>query len=132
MKVLIKNIKAIVGAREDAPQRLMGEEMKSLPLIENAYLAIENNIIADYGPMDELHIDDWNSLDIYDAEGRYLLPGFVDSHTHVVWAGNREAEFVDRINGKTYEEIANNGGGILNSALKLNQTSEEDLYQSAK
>ena len=132
MKILIKNIKAIVGAREDGALRLDGEKMKSLPLIENAYLAIENDRIVDYGSMDDLLIDNWNELHIYDADGRYLMPGFVDSHTHVVWAGNRESEFVDRINGKSYEEIANNGGGILNSALKLSVTSEDELFESAK
>lgn len=132
MKILIKNIKAIVGVREDGKKRLEGKEMKILPLIENAYLAIEDELIADYGSMEDLAIDDWTNLKIYDAEGRFLLPGFIDSHSHVVWAGNREGEFVDRINGMSYEEIANRGGGILNSALKLNQSSEDELYQSAK
>lgn len=132
MKILIKNIKAIVGAREDGALRLDGKEMKSLPIIENAYLAIEDDSIVDYGTMEDLLIDNWNELHIYDAEGRFLMPGFVDSHTHVVWAGNRESEFVDRINGKSYEEIANNGGGILNSALKLSVTSEDELFASAK
>jgi imidazolonepropionase len=132
MKILIKNIKGIVGIREDASIRLDGDAMKSLQTIENAYLAIENDRIVDYGPMDELLIDNWNELNIYDAEGRFVLPGFIDSHTHVVWAGNRESEFVDRINGMTYEEIANRGGGILNSAKKLSETSEEELYLNAK
>ena len=132
MKTLIKNIKSLVGIRDDNTIRLDGKAMRSLEVLENAYLAIENDRIVDYGPMDELLIDNWNELHIYDAEGRYVLPGFVDSHTHVVWAGNRETEFVDRINGMSYEEIANNGGGILNSALKLSQTSEEELYKSAK
>lgn len=132
MKILIKNIKAIVGGGEQTKKRLSGKEMKSLPLIDNAYLAVEDGKIVDYGPMDELSIDDWNALQIIDAEGRYVMPGFVDSHTHVVWAENREGEFVDRINGMSYEEIAKNGGGILNSALKLGQTSEEDLYTNAK
>jgi imidazolonepropionase len=132
MKILIKNIKAIVGVRDDNALRLEGSAMKSLQTIENAYLAIEDDRIVDYGSMDELLIDNWNELKIYDAEGRFLLPGFIDSHTHVVWAGNREGEFVDRINGMSYEEIAKRGGGILNSALKLADTSEEVLYQSAK
>ncbi len=132
MKILIKNIKAIVGIRDKAITRLSGEEMKTLPQIENAYLLIEKDLIVDYGSMDDLQIADWNALQIYDADDRFILPGFVDSHTHVVWAGDRESEFVDRINGMSYEEIAKNGGGILNSALKLNQSNEEELYRSAK
>lgn len=132
MKILIKNIKALVGVRENGELRLEGKEMRLLPLIENAFLAVEDDLIVDYGSMDDLLIEDWNALKIYDAEGRFLLPGFVDSHSHVVWAGNRESEFVDRINGRSYEEIAKKGGGILNSARKLSLTSEEELYQNAK
>lgn len=132
MKILIKNIKGIAGVREDGSTRLDGAAMKSFPLIENAYLAIEDNRIVDFGSMDDLLIDNWNEIKIIDAEDRFVLPGFVDSHSHVVWAGNREKEFVDRINGMSYEEIANRGGGILNSALKLNNSSEEELYESAK
>jgi len=87
---------------------------------------------VDFGTMDELAIDDWRELKVYDAEGRFVLPTFVDSHTHIVWAGNREGEFVDRIHGMTYEEIAQKGGGIINSAKKLQETSEEVLYEAAK
>jgi len=106
--------------------------MDQLNVIDNAYLAIEGSTIVDYGEMDDLAIDDWRDLKVYDAEGRFVLPTYVDSHTHIVWAGNREGEFVDRIHGMTYEEIAQKGGGIINSAKKLQETSEEELYQAAK
>ena len=104
--------------------------MASLPLLENAWLLIENDIIADYGTMD--NCPDINDAEIINAEGKTVLPAWCDSHTHIVYAGNREQEFVDRINGLSYEEIAARGGGILNSAKKLNETSEEELYQQSK
>lgn len=132
MKLLFKNIKGLVGVREDKKLLLKGDEMKSLSVIEDAFLLTENEEILEYGKMDDLLIDDWNELQIIDVDGRFILPGFIDSHTHVVWAGNRESEFVDRINGLSYEEIANRGGGILNSAMKLSNTSEDELYKNAK
>ena len=132
MKLLFKNIKGLVGVREDKKLLLKGNDMKSLSVIEDAFLLTNNEEILEYGKMDELRIDDWNELQIVDVDGRFILPGFVDSHTHVVWAGNRESEFVDRINGLSYEEIANRGGGILNSAMKLAETSEDELYKNAK
>jgi imidazolonepropionase len=104
--------------------------MNELPYIKNAYLLIENNIISNYGEMKDCpSISDQS---IIDATGKMVLPTWCDSHTHLVYAGNREQEFVDRINGMTYEEIANRGGGILNSAKKLNETSEEELYNQSK
>lgn len=110
---------------------LKGSQMKDLPKIDNAWLLTENGEIADFGKMEDLPpLEDVEEID---ASEKILLPGWVDSHTHLVYAGNREQEFVDRINGLTYEEIANKGGGILNSAKKLQETSEEDLYiQSAR
>jgi imidazolonepropionase len=132
MKTIIKNIKGLVGVDNKNHQWLAGDQMDQLNVIENAYLAIENDKIVDYGNMDELAIDDWRELKVYDAEGRFVLPTYVDSHTHIVWAGNREGEFVDRIHGMTYEEIALKGGGIINSAKKLQETSEEVLYENAK
>ena len=132
MKTIIKNIKGLVGIDNNNRQWVAGKQMDQLEVIENAYLAIEDDTIVDYGIMDDLAIDDWRDLKVYDADGRFVLPTFVDSHTHIVWAGNREGEFVDRIHGMTYEEIANRGGGILNSAKKLGKTSEEDLYQATK
>lgn len=132
MKTIIKNIKGLVGIDNSNRQWIAGDQMDQLEVIENAYLAIEDDKITDYGKMDELSIDDWRDLKVYDADGRFVLPTYVDSHTHIVWAGTREGEFVDRIHGMTYEEIANRGGGILNSAKKLQETSEDVLYQAAK
>ncbi|HEU4788620.1 MAG TPA: imidazolonepropionase, partial [Flavobacterium sp.] len=105
-------------------------EMAILPTIKNAFLLIKDDLIADFGSMDNLpKITVDNTID---ATGKMILPSWCDSHTHIVYAGNREQEFVDRINGMTYEEIANRGGGILNSAKKLNETSEEDIYNQSK
>lgn len=104
--------------------------MAELPVLEEAWLLVSNGKIADFGRMNELPAFD--NIEVIDATGKLLLPGWIDSHTHLVYAGNRDGEFVDRIKGLTYEEIANKGGGILNSAKKLQATSEEELYlQSA-
>ena len=106
--------------------------MQDLPVLENAYLAIENGIIVDYGSMDEWGgITDWRGIEVIDAEGKYVLPAFCDSHTHLVFARSREEEFVDRIKGLTYEEIALKGGGILNSARRLQERSEDELFADA-
>ena len=130
MKILIINIKELIQVRENGILKVSGSEMNELPTIKNAYLLIENNIISNYGEMKECpSISDQS---IIDATGKMVLPTWCDSHTHLVYAGNREQEFVDRINGMTYEEIANRGGGILNSAKKLNETSEEELYNQSK
>ena len=106
--------------------------MKHLPFIDNAWLAIDNGIIADFGTMDDFPgIEDWKGLEIVDAEGKIVFPCYADSHTHIVYAGNRETEFVDRINGLSYEAIFERGGGILNSAKKLSETSEDELFEQA-
>lgn len=131
MKTIFTNIKQLLQTRENFIEKLSGEEMKTLPTIDNAYLMVENGKISDFGKMENLHETDADEK--IDATGKILMPTWVDSHTHLVYAGNREQEFVDRINGLSYEEIANKGGGILNSAKKLQETSEADLYeQSAK
>lgn len=131
MKLLIKNIKEILQVREEAISKVAGQDMKILPKLDNAYLLIENDLIADYGTMDLCPTND--TVDqIIDATDKTILPTWVDSHTHLVYAGNRELEFVDRINGLSYEEIFNRGGGILNSAKKLQETSEEDLYEQSR
>lgn len=130
MKILIINIKELIQVRENGILKVSGAEMKELPTIKNAYLLIENNIISDYGDMKNCPTISVDST--IDATGKMVLPTWCDSHTHIVYAGNREQEFVDRINGMTYEEIANRGGGILNSAEKLNETSEEELYNQSK
>lgn len=130
MKILIINIKELIQVRENGILKVSGAEMKELPTIKNAYLLIENNIISDYGDMKNCPTISVDST--IDATGKMVLPTWCDSHTHIVYAGNREQEFVDRIKGMTYEEIANRGGGILNSAKKLNETSEEELYNQSK
>ncbi|MCH2199935.1 MAG: imidazolonepropionase [Flavobacteriales bacterium] len=132
MKMLIKNIKGLVGAREEAPSILKGADMKDLPIIEDAWLAVEDGVIADFGKMEDWPgISDWRDLEVMEADGKFILPGFVDSHTHIVYAANREGEFVDRIKGLTYAEIAEKGGGILNSARILAEASEDDLFEAA-
>jgi len=132
MRLLIKNIKGLSSVYDQSPEFLSGKEMASLPMIENAFLAIEDGKIAGYGPMSEWEgISDWNGLQIIDADGKFVLPAWCDSHTHLVFAGSREHEFVDRIHGLTYAEIAAKGGGILNSAKKLADTSEDELFESA-
>ena len=130
MKILIINIKELIQVRKNGILKVSGAEMNELPTIKNAYLLIENNIISDYGEMKNCPTISVDST--IDATGKMVLPTWCDSHTHIVYAGNREQEFVDRINGMTYEEIANRGGGILNSAKKLNETSEEELYNQSK
>ena len=130
MKTLIINISELLQVREPGISKVSGTDMAKLPLINNAWLLIENNIIADFGTMDNCPAQD--GIEIIDASGRAVLPAWCDSHTHIVYAGNRVQEFVDRIKGLSYEEIFNRGGGILNSAKKLNETSEEDIYQQSK
>ncbi|MCF6181054.1 imidazolonepropionase [Lutibacter sp.] len=129
MKVLFTNIKELIQVEDFPKQMIIGKQMKVLPTIKNAYLLIENNIIKDFGEMAK--IPKLNIDKIIDVTGKMILPTWCDSHTHIVYAGNREQEFVDRINGLTYEEIAKNGGGILNSARNLQNTSENDLYEQS-
>jgi imidazolonepropionase len=131
--IFIKNIKGLVQAGENIPNRVAGEDSNKLIIIENAFLALENgSTVVAYGPMSEWEgIDDWRELEVIDAEGCFVLPSFCDSHTHTVFAKSRESEFVDRINGLSYEEIALKGGGILNSANKLANCAEDELYEMA-
>jgi imidazolonepropionase len=132
-KILIKNIKGLVQAGEQIPSLRKGDEMKQLDLIEEAYLALEDGEVVAYGKMTEWEgILDWRDVEVVDADGCYVLPSFVDAHTHTVFAKTREEEFVDRIHGLSYEEIAAKGGGILNSARKLSEMSEDELFTSAK
>lgn len=131
MKTLIINIKELLQVRDSSILKVCGDEMAVLPTIKNAYLVIEDHLIADFGSMEDLP-EDLNPEKCIDANGKIVLPAWCDSHTHLVYAGNREQEFVDRINGLSYEEIAHRGGGILNSAQKLNETSEEELYDQSK
>ncbi len=128
MAVLFKNIAQLLQIRDSDVQRVCGAEMSRLPMIENAWLLTRDNKIVGYGPMDSCPQAE---AEIIDASGRVVFPAWCDSHTHIVYAGNREQEFVDRINGLTYEEIALRGGGILNSAARLAGTHEDDLYRQS-
>ena len=131
-KILIKNIKGLVQFGEDLPKLRRGNEMKELPILDNAFLELDDLTIKAYGKMDDLgKIGDSSNLEVIDAEGKFVLPAFCDSHTHTVFAKTREDEFVDRINGLTYEEIALKGGGILNSARRLQEMTEEQLFNLA-
>ncbi len=126
--LLIHNIKSLVQVREQAPKMLKGEEMSILPCLDNAWLFIKDGNIESWGQ----EISDMPQADErINAEGGMVFPGWCDSHTHIVYAGSRESEFVDKIKGLSYEEIARRGGGILNSAKKLQQTSEDELYEQA-
>jgi imidazolonepropionase len=127
---LITNIKQLVGVRKEN-QLLHGKELAHLPVIENAYLLIEEGIIADYGPMKELQTSKLKPRVNIDATGQFILPAWCDSHTHLVFPASRESEFIDKIKGLTYAEIAANGGGILNSANRVAQASEGELFNSA-
>lgn len=126
--VIITNIKLLVNTRKEN-RLLRGKELAELPCIENAYLIIEDGIIAEYGPMSMLKQED--SENTIDASGQMILPAWCDSHTHLVFAASREEEFADKIKGLSYAEIAAKGGGILNSARKLNETSESELLRMA-
>ncbi len=132
MKILIKNIKTIVQANPANHDKVSGKEMANLPCIDGGWISIDGPLISGVGEMDkglpsELHFDH-----VINAEGQMAFPAWCDSHTHIVYAGSRETEFVDRIKGLTYEEIAKRGGGILNSAEKLNKASEDELFESAR
>jgi len=129
MNVLFKNIKELIQVRETSIDFLAGKEMNVLPTLKNAFLLVKNGLISDFGFMEDCPDIEIKTID---ATGKMILPSWCDSHTHIVYAGNREDEFVDRINGLSYKEIADNGGGILNSAKRLQETSEEDLFNQSK
>ncbi|MFL2567723.1 MAG: imidazolonepropionase [Flavobacteriales bacterium] len=130
MKTVIKNISQLVQFDDQNLNFRAGNDMNCLNTIDNAYIEIENGKISNFGDMDEWSgISDWNSTTIIDANEGLVLPTFCDSHTHLVFAESRESEFNDRINGLSYQEIAQNGGGILNSAKKIHQIDEEILYE---
>jgi imidazolonepropionase len=134
MKTLIKNIKELVQVDDKARLLVKGEDMAILTTIKNAYLIINDELIEDYGKMSEFSEEKMGEDEEYseiDAEGRMVFPSFCDSHTHLVYAGSREIEYSDKIKGLSYEEIAKRGGGILNSAKLLHETSEEELYEQA-
>lgn len=130
MDQLFIHIKSLVQIREPSVRFVGGKAMKELPTLENAYLVVKAGKIAAFGPMTDC--PDHDGFKVIDATGKLLLPTWCDSHTHLVYAGDRSGEFVDRINGLSYAEIAERGGGILNSAKKLQQTTPSDLYRQSK
>ncbi len=129
MVTLITNIKELIQIRNASVKKVSGKEMKILPSIKNAFLVLKDDLIYDFGEMHS--IPQLNADKIIDATGKLVLPTWCDSHTHIVYDGNREEEFVDRINGLSYEEIAKKGGGILNSAKKIQETNVDNLYEQA-
>ncbi len=130
MKLLITNIGILAGIGNEDKRCLRGAEMSQLYTLENAYLYVENGRVAAYGRSEALPKVEEDVL-VVDAQGGAVLPSFCDSHTHIVYAGSREGEFVDKIRGLSYAEIAKRGGGILNSADRLHELSEDELYAQA-
>ena len=135
MSIFIKNIKKLVNVREAAPSApLRGEEMLSLPCLDGAWLLTEGDRISRLGRMQDLRPEELEAMErsaeeVIDAEGRMVFPSYCDSHTHLVYAGSRETEFMDKLRGLSYQEIARRGGGILNSVELLHNTPEDDLLQ---
>lgn len=126
--ILIRNIGQLIGGRTSPTHLLRGSELAELPILANAFLLIEDGRILDFGSMENAPE---RAAEVIDARGGFVLPGWVDSHTHLVYAGSREREFVGRIKGLSYQEISNRGGGILHSALRLADTSEDELFDQA-
>ena len=137
MKILIENIKELIQTEVKPKTKVSGKEMAKLPTIKNAWLFVDDGIIADFGEMANLkehqNVSQMTSgvVKKINADGKMVFPAFCDSHTHIVYAGSREIEYIDKIKGLSYEEIAKRGGGILNSAKKLQNTSEEELVEQA-
>jgi len=129
MRKVFINIRELLQVRSDYPKKVAGEAMKTLPKIDNAFLAIQDDYIVDFGSMTDYKTQ--NNDELIDATDRLVLPTWCDSHSHIVYAGNRSQEFVDRINGLSYEDIAKRGGGILNSAKTLQNASEDDLFEES-
>ncbi|WP_299100290.1 imidazolonepropionase [uncultured Winogradskyella sp.] len=129
MSILILNIKQLLQAHESNVTILKGDEMKTLSVLEDAYVYIDHDTIIEFGKMEDYRTIEADT--VIDATGKLVLPSWCDSHTHIVYAGDRTSEFVDRINGLSYTEIANKGGGILNSAKVLQNTSEDELYEQS-
>ena len=129
MRLLVKNIGTIVGIDTARRERVAGADMDSMQSVDNAWLTAEDGVITAFGSMDSC--PEAEGFDVLDAGGGVLFPSNSDSHTHIVYAGSREQEFVDKIHGLTYEQIAARGGGILNSAERLHNTTEDELYHQA-
>ncbi len=132
MLILINNIKELVQVEDDPKKWVAGSEMAKIDTIKDAWLLIEDDRIAGFGLMKDLNISTIDEYDkVIDATGRFVFPSFVDSHTHLVYPASREIEYIDKIRGLSYEEIAERGGGILNSAKKMQEISEDELLESA-
>ena len=132
MKTVIKNIFKLVQVEHQIRKWVSGSEMSKIDTIKDGFIEIQDGIITAFGSMDQwTGIDDWNNTEIIDANGGMVFPSYCDSHTHLVFAGYRENEWEQRIKGASYEDIAKNGGGILNSAKKLQETSEDELLEKA-
>ena len=134
MALLIKNIRELVQVESKPKLKVSGKEMSKLKTIKDAWLYIEGDRISDFGRMKD--IPDFSKawgvkMKVVDAAGRMVFPSFCDSHTHLVYAGSREIEYIDKIRGLSYEEIAERGGGILNSARRLHETPEDELIEQA-
>ena len=132
MKTVIKNISELIQTETTPRKWVAGNDMKNISTIKDAFVEVEGGLITSFGSMEDWNgIEDWNNTEIIDAEGGMVFPTYCDSHTHLVFAASREGEFVDRINGLSYAEIAERGGGILNSADKLQNASEDELFEDA-
>mgnify|MGYP001382069166 FL=1 len=130
MKIVIKNISELIQVEHQIRKWVSGSEMSKIETIKDGFIEIKDGIISAFGSMDHwTGIENWNNTEIIDANGGMVFPSYCDSHTHLVFAGNRENEWVQRIKGASYEDIAKNGGGILNSAKKLQETSEDELLE---
>ena len=132
MKIVIKNIKELIQTEKEPRKWVAGIEMSHISTIKDAFIEIKDGLIKSFGDMNSWNgIDNWNDTQVIDAEGGMAFPSYCDSHTHLVFTNSREDEFVDRINGLSYEQIAKKGGGILNSASLLSKT-DEQLYEFMK
>jgi imidazolonepropionase len=135
MNFLVINIKELIQAEPKARLKVCGKQMSKLPIIKDAFLYVEGGRIMDFGPMEDMNTKGERyfsmSTKIIDATGKYVIPTWCDSHSHIVYAGSREKEFVDKIKGLSYEDIAKRGGGILNSAKLIQKTSEEELFEQS-
>lgn len=130
MRKIFRNIKELIQVRPVGLRYVAGKDMAELPTIRDAFLIVEDGLISEFGPMS--NCPEESTTETIDVSEQMILPTWCDSHTHIVYAGNREGEFVDRIKGMGYAEIAEKGGGILNSARKLQETDEEELYLQSK
>lgn len=131
MKILVKNIRELFQVEETPRLMVAGKDMENIDSIKDAYMIINNGIIEDFGKASSLKAKEEDFNKVVDANNRFVLPSFCDSHTHLVYAGSREIEYIDKIRGLSYEEIAERGGGILNSAKRVQEASEDELYEDA-